>query len=148
MRPIALFLSLLVLNGCVQLTTESLPSRAVDDTFHLNYLNWRSGDQMALGVKVFEERGKVAICGAYAERNTQSPYTDQLNNQALAAAQVLLTGETLVRGLNFFGRGGFVEGSLPNAQASCVLTDRPWTSRYANVRPRVRWGKTSFRVVD
>lgn len=145
-------LSLLVvlgfISGCVLLTTESLPSRSVDETFSRYKFTWRSGDKMSLGVKIFEERGKVGICGAYAELNINSAYTDQLNSQALAAAQVRLAGETLVRGLDYFGRGGFVEGGLPSAQASCVLTDRPWEKRFENTKPRIRWGKTSFRVVD
>lgn len=135
-------------SACVQLTTESLPSRAVDETFDRYRFAWRSGDEMSLGMKTFEQRGKVGICGAYAELNINSPYTDQLNSQALAAAQVRLAGETLVRGLNFFGRGSFVKGSLPSAQASCVLTDRPWEKRFERTKPRIRWGKTSFRVVD
>ena len=134
--------------ACVQLTTESLPSRSVDGSFSRYQFAWRSGDKMSLGLKIFEERGKVALCGAYAELNINSAYTDQLNSQALAAAQVRLAGETLVRGLNFFGRGGYVDDGLPAAKASCVLTDRPWEARFKNTKPRIRWGKTSFRVVD
>ena len=103
---------------------------------------------MSLGLKIFEERGQVALCGAYAALTVNSAYTDQLNSQALAAARVTLAGESLVRGLDYFGRGGYTEGNLPSAQASCVLTDRPWETRFKNTKPRIRWGKTSFRVVD
>ena len=148
MRAGACVISALLLTGCVQLTTESLPSQAVDSSFKTSGLNWRSGAKMTLAYKVFELRGKVGFCGAYAEGGPGHFGGADLNQQALAAAQIRLAGETLLRGLDFFERGQYVAGKAPGGNASCVLTDRPWEARFKNTKPRVRWGKTSFRVVD
>ncbi|MEL7467729.1 MAG: hypothetical protein AAFN27_04685, partial [Pseudomonadota bacterium] len=94
---------------------------------------------MNLGYKIFERQGRVAFCGAYSQHTVNSVFTDDFNTQALAAAQVRLAGETLLRGLNFFALGGYVADGLPSAQATCVLTDRPWEARFARTKPRIRW---------
>ncbi|MEM9059567.1 MAG: hypothetical protein AAGD13_03820 [Pseudomonadota bacterium] len=144
-----LILGLMVMiTGCTQLTTASLPSQPVTQDYVLRAFVWDSNDRMHVAFKTFEEQGKVGLCGAYAEKSTQSPYVDQLNSQALAAAQILFAGETLIRGIDFFTRGGFVDDAHPNASASCVLTDVPWEAAFKFVEPEVRWGKTYFRVVD
>ena len=143
---ILVFLFLAVGGGCVQLTTERLPSQAVGPEFELELFNWQSGDQMTVGLKVFEQKGRVALCGAYAEYTPNAGFSEDLNQRALAAAQVRLAGETLVRGLDYFGRGGHTRDALPSAQASCVLTDRPWEARFKSTKPRIRWGKTRFTV--
>ena len=146
MRNVLLLLAALGTVGCVQLTTESQPSQAVGPEFKLELFNWTNGDQMTVGIKTFEQKGRVGLCGAYAEYTPNAGFSEDLNQRALAAAQVRLAGETLVRGLDFFGRGGHRQDALPAAQASCVLTDRPWEARFKNTKPRIRWGKTSFTV--
>ncbi|MGD1925213.1 MAG: hypothetical protein ACFB03_13640 [Paracoccaceae bacterium] len=139
-------IALLLVSGCVQLTTESLPSESVGPDYVLELFNWQDGDQMTVGIKTFESKGRVGICGAYAEYTPNAGYAEDLNQRALAAAQVRFAGETLVRGLDFFGRGGHSKDSLPAAQANCVLTDRPWEARFERTKPRIRWGKTTFIV--
>ena len=146
MRILMCFLLSFAVSGCVYLTTESLPSQTVNSSYTLSKLEWRNGAKIHLAYKVFEQRGKVGLCGAFAEKGSTNAFGADLNEQAMAAAQVRLAGETLVRGLNFFKRGGFVEGSHPNGAATCVLTDRPWEARFKNTKPRIRWGKTNFTV--
>ena len=140
-------LSLLAMSGCVALTTESLPDRNVSSDFTGRTITWTSGGKLSFGLKVYEERGRVAFCGAYSERST-SIYTDQLNSTLMAGGSVTLAGDTLLRGLNFFKRGNYEAGKLPIGKATCVLTDRPWEERFIRTKPRMRFSRTNFTIVD
>lgn len=137
-----------VLGGCTRLVTTSLPDQRVDDSYQVRWWTWQNGEQLTFAYKVFEDAGKVAICGARAESPGGDVHQRTFNERAVQTLSLSLGGETLANDISFFRKVRHETDAAPQGMAACVRTDQPWNTSYGSLAPELDAAKTRFRLRD
>lgn len=119
----------LLLAGCVG-PTQKVAGEKVDYTYKRFRLSWQGdGAYIDFSYTVKEMKGKVAVCGAYAE--SKGGRMDELTPQAVAQGIIEINGTRMVNGIEFFVDHGQADG-LAGKSSGCALTEEPWKSNYSS----------------
>jgi hypothetical protein len=115
-------------------TAGAAASETIDARYRAEGVGWRPDAGVVFVFRVFEQEGRVALCGAYFQTG-QAPYgsTDILP-VTVRRTGIRLDGETLAEGLSFFRQ------LPPDAQplgkrADCRVTDVAWRPAFADAAP-------------
>jgi len=137
------------LAGCAGLVTSPLPSKNLTADYELDGINWQGGGLMVLAFKVFEQDGKVALCGARSVDRKKKLLGEDLNDRAIETISISLEDKTLVSNLRFFNQVPF-PGNQANSlkgEANCVLTTEPWKPEFGILfQPKLNRGSRNIIV--
>jgi hypothetical protein len=146
-RSVAALLGLILVAGCALSKPNSevsvLPDRPVDGRFYLTWIDHGDGlfglYRVWTFIQVFEDSGRVAICGAYVA-DLEPERAGKLNASFAAdRSYVDLNGLDFSRPglrinpgfMKYFRRGGEDHRELiRGVSAGCVRTDKPWDSTF------------------
>lgn len=99
----------------------------VDDSFGTFGFTWSRppGAQMLIRFRPFIVDGELVVCGAYSNRG--GPTITRLGREVMRAAQVKISGSTVMRDIRFFKVISNAQNSVGfvGSMAGCVNTERP-----------------------
>ena len=121
-----------MLTACTQIVTVSLPERPVDESFQVFFSGWSEKERVTFAVKLFEDNGQTAICGAWSESPGLGPQFSALNDHMIGSSYITIDDEILVNDISFFAKGRFQDDKRPLGNANCRRTDRAWSKRFKN----------------
>ncbi|MEM9050163.1 MAG: hypothetical protein AAGC92_15765 [Pseudomonadota bacterium] len=124
-RTLLSLLVTLVVAGCTGPGQAIAPQR-IDREFDTSWIRWRTGERVFFAYKVFEDGGKAAICGVWAEDGAAK---DLLNLELVRSMAVDIAGRRLVHSIAFFRKADAVE-NVRDISANCVRTDVDWTASF------------------
>ncbi|MEM8740758.1 MAG: hypothetical protein AAGE13_04605 [Pseudomonadota bacterium] len=135
----ALGLFVLALSGCVS-PGDAISPREVTRDFEFDSIRWNSGEVVYFAHHVFEDGGKVAVCGSWAE---SSGAVDALNFELVRSMAVDMAGRRLVHSVVFFRKVATPE-DLFGSSASCVRTDVDWTPEMERTPQELKMTRRRF----
>ncbi len=138
----------LIAGACTSLTAESLPDQPVNGDFDVHGINWASGEKVTFAFRVFEDAGKIAICGSYSESSGGDVNQTAFNDRLVQTAYLKMGDDTLVNDISFFSKGRYVEGQRPDGEANCIRLDDPWAPGMSKKEASLAFAKTSFVVYN
>ena len=139
---VALAASTLLFSGCV--ATNKLPGETVNRSYSPTGVNWTNGGYLYMAVRVFNNGGMTAICGAYAEDAKWAVARSEANQHMLDYGRIKVADETIIMGLNFLYYSGKAEShrSLLGRPANCVVTSKEWKGEYSRNPPEFHYPKS------
>lgn len=134
--------------GCSGAMMTSAADRPLDSDYEGYQIQWQGEDASTFVLyNVFEEEGKVALCGAYSFDKQLSGGTESLHRRSLTSMYIELDGERIQDGLGSFRFVPYSTAKQGGGSASCVLTGKVWKDEYADtVRPELKRFKKGFTV--
>ncbi|WP_344845723.1 hypothetical protein [Celeribacter arenosi] len=109
--------------------------RPVSDGFADAYLNWERGDYGFFRWAVFNNNGKIELCGAFATKGTSVGF--RFTKAAMAEARLMADGKSVLRGISFFK-------SRPNKALANKLFGEPANCRITKTDYPA--GKVAFQL--
>jgi len=142
---ITLTASALLFSGCV--TTSELSGETVNRSYSPTGFNWTNGGALYMAVRVFNEGGQTAVCGAYAEDKKWGAARHEANQHMLDLGRIKVADETIILGLNFLHYSGTAENyrSLLGQPANCIVTSKEWKGEYARNPPKFYYPRKRVR---
>lgn len=138
-RFVAVFLPILLAVGCTG-PGQAISPQPVTRDFETQWIRWRDGERVFFAYRVFEDAGKAAICGVWAEDGEAK---DLLNLELIRSMAVDIAGQRLVHSIAFFRKAGSLE-EVRDVSANCVRTETDWRREFDRTPAELSLTRRSF----
>ena len=100
--------------------------------------SFTSGGGLTVAVELQERNGKTAVCGVWAESNSQSVLSKfKAQQDVMPSGSVFLGKQRLVQNLLFLNKVAPM-ADYSTQEVNCALTSRPWQDGDEQLKPKVR----------
>ena len=143
-----LALAAVLASGCAIGRAPIAPDR-VTENYTIGSGYWSSGGGVRAAVRVRDEAGRTAICGAW-RRSRQSTESLFFNEDVIEAGIVFLGNEAIIHNLSFMiqAHEAKLDLGLTGEAAGCVLTERPWQTGDDTAMVTVRFPRMVFGAAE
>ena len=132
--PVA-FASVVALSACAGSIKTNMASESVDSRYLSGGGRLQWGDEIIALARVFEHRGKLAVCGVWTVRGetTMASATRHLFAQA---GVIQMDGRNVVTGFAFMPYARYRK-DMTGTETNCVVTDTDWQPHFDHDEARV-----------
>ena len=131
----------LIAASCTSFTQEQYGEK-IDSLYTVGGGEWDDGSHLYVLVRIFQERDRVALCGAWTTAGTtvQSLFR---NENVIETGVLQIDNDWIMQGFQILPQVEFAE-DMTGKPARCHTTEAPWKDSYARSKPVVRFARQPF----
>ncbi len=130
-----------IMAGCTSFT-DPQRGETIDSLYTVGGGEWDDGSQVYVLVRTFKEGDRVGLCGAWTTSGTTAQSLFK-NEDVIETGVLQIDGDWILQGFDILPKAAFAD-DMTGKPAGCHVTQRPWKTNYANVKPTVRFARLPF----